>query len=52
MRTTVTFDPAASRTDEPYTRSVSLGTPLLPDVDDVSEVLALIEGESHGVLPI
>lgn len=31
----------------PYTRPVSLGKPRLPDVDDVSEVLALAEGESH-----
>ncbi len=31
----------------PYTRSVSLGKPLLPDIDDVSEVLAIIEGEDH-----
>ena len=31
----------------PFTRSVSLGKPLLPDVDDISEVLALIEGEDH-----
>lgn len=31
----------------PYTRPVSLGRARLPDVDDVSEVLALGEGESH-----
>jgi len=31
----------------PFTRSVSLGKPRLPDVDDVSEVLALVEGERH-----
>lgn len=31
----------------PYTRSVSLGRPRLPDVDDVSETLAIAEGEHH-----
>lgn len=31
----------------PYTRPVSLGRPLLPDVDDVSETLATVEGEQH-----
>lgn len=31
----------------PYTRTVSLGRPRLPDVDDVSEALALAEGEHH-----
>jgi hypothetical protein len=31
----------------PYTLSVSLGKSRLPDVDDISDVLALVEGESH-----
>ncbi len=35
------------RSRGPYTRVVSLGRPLLPDVDDISEVLAIIEGEDH-----
>lgn len=39
-------DPAV-RTGGPYTRSVSLGRPRLPSVDDVSETLALAEGEHH-----
>lgn len=30
----------------PYTRSVALGRPRLPAVDDVSETLALAEGET------
>lgn len=29
----------------PYTRVVSLGTPRLPDVDDVTDALAAVEGE-------
>jgi hypothetical protein len=37
----------AERRGGPFTRVVSLGKPLLPDVDDISEVLALIEGEDH-----
>lgn len=31
----------------PYTRAVSLGRPRLPDIHDVSEALALAEGEDH-----
>ncbi|MDQ3989162.1 MAG: DUF2191 domain-containing protein [Actinomycetota bacterium] len=31
----------------PYTRAVSLGRPRLPEVDDVSETLALLEGEDY-----
>ncbi len=31
----------------PYTRAVSLGTPRLASIDDVSEALALAEGEQH-----
>lgn len=31
----------------PFTRAVSLGAPRLPDVDDVSEALAIIEGERY-----
>jgi hypothetical protein len=32
----------------PYTRPVSLGRPRLPGVDDVSETLAMAEGELYG----
>lgn len=38
---------SAKRRRGPYTRVVSLGQPLLADFDDVSEVLANIEGEDH-----
>ena len=31
----------------PVTRAVSLGAPRLPDVDDVSEAIAITEGESY-----
>lgn len=31
----------------PHTRPVSLGRPRMPSVDDVSETLALVEGEHH-----
>ncbi len=31
----------------PYTQVVSLGRPLLPDMADISEVLAIAEGEDH-----
>jgi hypothetical protein len=31
----------------PFTRTVSLGAPRLPNVDDVSEVLAITEGEYY-----
>jgi hypothetical protein len=31
----------------PYTRPVDLGRPRLPDIDDVSEALAITEGEDH-----
>lgn len=31
----------------PYTRPVSLGRPLLPDVDDISEVLAVAERDDY-----
>lgn len=32
----------------PFTRSVDLGSPRLPDVDDVSESLALAEGDDFA----
>jgi hypothetical protein len=33
---------------EPFrTRSVDLGTPLLPNIDNIAEVLAVIEGEVY-----
>ena len=31
----------------PFTRAISLGAPRLPDVDDVSEAIAISEGESY-----
>lgn len=34
-------------TTGPFTRSVSLGRPRLPDVDDVSDALALAGGEDY-----
>jgi len=37
----------ASMPRGPYTRAVSLGRPKLPDVDDVTEALAIAEGEDH-----
>jgi hypothetical protein len=39
----------APKADPPtvWTRSVSLGGSRLPDVDNVSEVLAIAEGEDH-----
>lgn len=40
-------DDSSSPGTGPYTRVVSLGKPLLADIDDVSEVLAIIEGENH-----
>lgn len=31
----------------PYTTAVSLGRSRLPDIDDISDALAIVEGESH-----
>ncbi|MDP8961434.1 MAG: ribbon-helix-helix protein, CopG family [Actinomycetota bacterium] len=31
----------------PYTRAVSLGKPRLPEIDDVSEALAIAEGDRY-----
>jgi len=31
----------------PHTKTVSLGKPRLPDLDDVSEALAVAEGDDH-----
>jgi hypothetical protein len=39
------LDRAEPRPRGPFTREVSLGRPRLPDVDDVSETLALGEGD-------
>ncbi|MGH3697611.1 MAG: CopG family transcriptional regulator [Pseudonocardiaceae bacterium] len=41
------LDRESAATRGPYTRAVSLGAPRLPDVDDVSEALAITEGESY-----
>lgn len=35
------------RREGPYTRAVSLGRPRLPSVDDISEALAVVEGEHY-----
>lgn len=32
----------------PFTHTVDLGRPRLPDVDDVSEALAIAEGDDHA----
>jgi len=33
---------------EPFrTRSVDLGTPLLPNIDNIADVVAIIEGEAY-----
>lgn len=42
------LDRETARPRGPFTRAVSLGTPRLPDVDDVSEALAITEGERYG----
>lgn len=41
------LDRQESRPKGPFTREVSLGRPRLPDVDDVSEALAVGEGEAY-----
>jgi hypothetical protein len=38
---------AETRPQGPFTRTVSLGRPRLPDLDDVSEALAVAEGEQY-----
>lgn len=40
-------DAEQTRPRGPYTRAVSLGKARLPDVDDVSEVLAITEGDGY-----
>lgn len=41
------LDRAEAHPAGPFTRSVSLGGPRLPDLDDVSEALAVAEGDNH-----
>lgn len=41
------LDAPAGPRGAPRTRPVDLGRSLLPDIDDVSDVLATIEGEGH-----
>lgn len=41
------LDREPSEPDGPYTRPVSLGRPRLSNLDDVSEAIALAEGEMH-----
>lgn len=43
-----TIDGPAPQRSGPYTRPADLGRPRLPDLDDISEVLALVEGEEHS----
>ncbi|HEX5497509.1 MAG TPA: type II toxin-antitoxin system VapB family antitoxin [Mycobacteriales bacterium] len=35
------------RSSGPFTHPTSLGRPRLPDVDDVSDVLAIVEGDRY-----
>lgn len=35
------------RKSGPFTHPRSLGRPILPNVDDISEVLAILEGEAY-----
>jgi Ribbon-helix-helix protein, copG family len=39
--------PRRARSTRSFTLPVSLGQPLLPDVDNVAEVLAAVEGDAH-----
>jgi hypothetical protein len=39
--------PEPARQRRTFTDATSLGKPRLPDVDDVSETLALVEGDRH-----
>lgn len=41
------LDRTEQRPQGPFTRVVSLGTPRLPDLDDVSETLAIAEGDAY-----
>ncbi len=41
------LDAPTPRPSGPYTRPVDLGRPRLPDLDDVSDALAVAEGEDH-----
>lgn len=41
------LDEEEARPRGPYTRSVSLGRPRVPDVDDVTEALAIVEGDDY-----
>lgn len=47
MRAGLASESLRSRRVGPFTRVVDLGTPLLPDMDDISEVIAIAEGEDH-----
>ncbi|MGH3504062.1 MAG: CopG family transcriptional regulator [Nocardioidaceae bacterium] len=41
------MESSETQTSGPFTHPASLGRPRLPDVDDVSETLALVEGDGH-----
>jgi hypothetical protein len=41
------LDRPEPRSRGPYTRAVALGKPRLPELDDVSEALAIAEGDDH-----
>jgi predicted transcriptional regulator len=43
----VALEKPATRQAGPYTEAVDLGRPRLPDLDDVSEALAILEGDGH-----
>ena len=41
------MSPRPKRRDKFRTRPVDLGAPLLPNLDNIGEILAIIEGEGH-----
>ena len=42
-----TLDRESPRRQGPFTRVVDLGRPRLPELDDISEALAVAEGDGH-----
>lgn len=43
----VALESASQPRGGPYTRPADLGRALLPDLDDISESLAVLEGDDH-----
>lgn len=41
------MDRVGSASPGPFTREIDLGRPRLPDLNDVSEALAIAEGDDH-----